>query len=239
MSILGLTPEPIPSPAGVRVRITTLKVKRDTKQAAIQEHIRDLADLNAYLDLAPRVERALETLSQDLFAGLVRELEAELSRALEDVLGQPLQFKVETEWLRGAAAIKFSIHRDGQPEDIMRGQGGSVVNILSVGLRIFALLTLDPKTNRRFLVLDEPDAWLRPDIVPNLVKIIYEITRRFGFQVILVSHHDVSMFESLADKIYRFHPRSDGSVAVRLVGEDPSVSDGEQAKPVVLGTLDL
>ncbi len=217
-----------------------LRGKRDATQAGIQQDAKQLSDAQAYGLLAPRVEAALEKLSQELFTNVVHELERELSRALEDVLGQPLQFKVDTEWQRSAAAIKFSIQREGQTEDIMRGQGGSVINVLSVGLRIFALLTLDPKSNRRFLVLDEPDAWLRPDIVPNLVKIIYEVTRRFGFQVILVSHHEVSMFEAFADKVYRFHPRPDGSVAVRQLGEDPNVVDGAVPEPPPIpGTLDL
>jgi len=239
LNSLAFDQEPMRTPAAARQRVTALRARRDQTQAVLQQDTQDLAKIQSYLALAPKVEQALETLSQELFANVVRELEAELSRALEDVLGQPLQFKVETDWQRGSAAIKFSIHRDGNPEDIMRGQGGSVINVLSVGLRIFALLTLDPKTNRRFLVLDEPDAWLRPDIVPNLVKIIYEVTRRFGFQVILVSHHEVSVFEALADKIYRFHPRPDGSVLVKVSGENPEVSDGESPKIFVPGTLDL
>ena len=35
-------------------------------------------------------------------------------------------------------------HQDGQAEDILTGQGGSVCNILSVGLRLIALSQLDP-----------------------------------------------------------------------------------------------
>jgi hypothetical protein len=69
---------------------------------------------------------------------------------------------------------------NGRPEDIMKGQGGSVVNVLSVGLRMFALTTLDSASHRRFLVLDEQDCWLRPDLVPRLVRIVHEAGKALG-----------------------------------------------------------
>jgi predicted ATPase len=92
----------------------------------------------------------------------------------------------------------------------MKGQGGSVANVLSVGLRMFALTTLDPAVHRRFLVLDEQDCWLRPDLVPRLVKIVHEAGRALGFQVLMISHHDISAFEQYADKIYQFIPTVNG-----------------------------
>ena len=88
----------------------------------------------------------------------------------------------------------------------MRGQGGSVANILSVGLRMFALTTLDPSQHRRFLVLDEQDCWLRPDLVPRLVKIVHDAGRALGFQVLMISHHDATNFSRYADRIYRLTP---------------------------------
>jgi predicted ATPase len=81
---------------------------------------------------------------------------------------------------------------------------------------MFALTSLDPKEHRRFLLLDEQDCWLRPDLVPRLVKIIRDAGKALGFQVILISHHDLKSFEEHADRIYRFNPRPDGSVEVAL-----------------------
>ena len=108
-----------------------------------------------------------------------------------------------------------AFRRGGNREDVLRGQGGSVTNILSVGLRMFALTTLDEKSHRRFLVLDEQDCWLRPDLVPRLIKIVRDAGKALGFQVIVISHHDTAAFERYADRIYRFAPK-DGSVEVTL-----------------------
>src|SRR5262249_54215710 len=113
---------------------------------------------------------------------------------------------------------------NGHPEDIMKGQGGSVANILSVGLRMFGLTTLEGGVHRRFLVLDEQDCWLRPDLVPRLVKIVHEARKALGFQVLMISHHDVSAFQQYADKIYQFVSTGDGvQVKERVAG--PLISD--------------
>jgi hypothetical protein len=114
--------------------------------------------------------------------------------ALQEILEQPIKLRADAEFKRGSATVEFWIDHEGYREDVYRGQGGSVanINILSVGLRLFALTTLDPAQHRRFLVLDEQDCWLRPDLVPKLVKIVQEAGRAFGFQVIMISHHDLS-----------------------------------------------
>jgi DNA repair exonuclease SbcCD ATPase subunit len=169
-----------------------------------------LAALTEYLAVAPQVEAALEVLGQELFGRLAGVIERHLTLALQEVLQQPITLKVERDFKRGAATMRFHIQRDGQEEDIMRGQGGSVANILSVGLRIFALAQLDSKTHRRFLILDEQDCWLAPDLVPRLVKIIHEAAKALNFQVILISHHAVPCFAPYADKILRLVPTAQG-----------------------------
>jgi predicted ATPase len=102
---------------------------------------------------------------------------------------------------------------------------------------MFALATLDEKQHRRFLVLDEQDCWLRPDLVPRLVKIIHEAGRALGFQVLLISHHDVSLFEQYAERVYQFVPQSNGSVAVKLFQSAPGVPDLQERMEARDGTL--
>src|SRR6266550_3839648 len=92
-----------------------------------------IAQLSEYLAVAPQVEAALEVLSNALFGRLADIIERQLTLALQEVLQQPITLKVERDFKRGAATMRFHILRDGQEEDIMRGQGGSVANILSVG----------------------------------------------------------------------------------------------------------
>lgn len=215
------------SPADVRRRVGILRGRRDILARTLKEDQAKLAEVRHYLDLAPKVESALQALSEQMFQDLVGVLEDKLTIALQEVLDQPLKLRAETDYKRGGATVEFFVERDGEREDIMRGQGGSVVNVLSVGLRMFALTTLDEREHRRFLVLDEPDGWLRPELVPRLVNIIAKAGKALGFQTLLISHHDVDMFRSYADKIYDFVPQRDGTVQVHLWSEKPMHEDVE------------
>lgn len=181
------------------------RLRKDRDRDAAEQ-----ARLNDYLAIAVAVDEALDKLSEDMFGQIVRVLEEKLTLALQEVLEQPIVLKAERSYKRGSATISFHVEREGHREDIMRGQGGSVANILSVGLRMFALATLDESQHRRFLVLDEQDCWLRPDLVPRLVKIVHEAGQALGFQVLMISHHDLRYFEEYADKVYRFQPDSTG-----------------------------
>jgi hypothetical protein len=215
---------PLPSPSALRRRFDFLNGQRASELRSRDDLITRIDAIKNYLNIADAVEEALEKLSDQLFGELVRVIETNLTVALCEVLEQPISLKVERQFKRGVATMAFHIERDGQREDIIRGQGGSVANVLSVGLRLFALTTLDEKQHRRFLVLDEQDCWLAPDLVPRLVKIVHQAGKALGFQVLMISHHSASMFEQYADKIYRLTPGPDGVQATPL-RQNPTLFD--------------
>ena len=206
----------IRSPQATINRLDKLTWTLESHQKRLQEIDDHILDLTSFLGIADRTTTALESLSNSLFEEVLGVLETNLSRAIEEVIGQPISFKANADFKRGAAAVSFSIERDGNSEDVLRGQGGSVQNVLSVGLRMFALATLDPNQHRPFLVLDEQDCWLRWELVPKLVNIIHRAARELDFQVLMISHHELRLFEQWADKIYRFTPRQ-GAVTAEVV----------------------
>lgn len=223
------TPDVIHPPAAARRRIDRLQDKRDERVKRSIELNAKFAALNGYLEIADGVSSALKSLSDRLFQQTLDVVQEKLTIALQEILEQPIQFRATADFKRGAAAVEFSVLRDAdekKEEDILRGQGGSVANVLSVGLRMFALTALDPARHRGFLVLDEQDCWLRPELVPRLVKMVHDAGRALGFQVIMISHHDVALFDQYAEKIYEFKPHVDGAVEVQLRSTGPLVEDG-------------
>ncbi len=212
----------IRSPQATLSRLDKLEWQLEANQKRLKQADEKIVDLESFLEIADRTTAALETLSKSLFEKVLGVLETNLTRAIQEVLGQPIEFKSQADFKRGAAAVNFAIERDGNTEDVLRGQGGSVQNVLSVGLRMFALATLDPGQHRPFLVLDEQDCWLRPELVPRLVNIVHRAARELGFQVLMISHHDVGLFEKYADKIYRLTPKNgtvEADVMTALNGE--------------------
>ncbi|MCC5876763.1 MAG: DNA repair protein [Candidatus Sumerlaeia bacterium] len=212
------------SPARLRSRFDQLDGRRRGLESERTRHERQRAKIQEWLALEGRVRLALDELSRQLFEDIVKLLEEKLTIALQEVLEQNLQLRVTTDYQRNAASISFHVERDGNAEDIMKGMGGSVANVLSVGLRLFALTTLDEKEHRRFLVLDEQDCWLRPDLVPRFVKIIHDAARALHFQVLMISHHDPVYFEGYADRIIRLEPTPDG-IRTRIVSDLPDHRD--------------
>jgi len=218
-------PNTLRSPTEARRRTDRLTDKREDRVRKSRHLASRFDQLNTYLATAEKVTVALEQLSEQLFQQLLGVVQDKLTVALQEILDQPIKFRALADFKRGAATVEFWIERDGNREDVLRGQGGSVANVLSVGLRMFALTTLDEHKHRRFLVLDEQDCWLRPDLVPRLVKIVHEAAKALGFQVLMISHHDVALFERYADRIYQLSMNADGSVDVHQIPTLPLEPD--------------
>ena len=207
-----------------RKLVERLTWRKEQDEKRLKQANKRIQAIQAYLNIANEVTDALETLSEKLFEEVLGVLEDQLTVALQEVLDQPIKFRAKADFKRGSAVVDFLIERNGFEEDIQRGQGGSVQNILSVGLRMFALATLDESEHRRFLVLDEQDCWLRPELVPRLVNIVHRAARELDFQVIMISHHDSALFEKFADRIYRFVPNGN-SVSVKQLNPTAIAAD--------------
>ncbi len=160
---------------------------------------------------------------------MLEEITSNLTLAVRDILGQDRTVRAVRDVQRGKLHITFTIEQDGQEEDILTGQGGSVCNILSVGLRLVALSQLDPARHRPFLVLDEQDCWLKPDLVPRLTGVVKAVAHKLGVQVLLISHHHLDRFSFKVDRIYGLEPGRDGARLRILQGEgeeSPSAQGG-------------
>lgn len=210
-----------PPPKAFRDRVTALQWRA---QALEKERLRKLEELRAeedFLAVQPAAAQRLEELARAYFGDILKEIEANLTFALQDILGQDLRVVTSRDVKYGKVHIQFGIERDGMPEDILRGQGGSVCNVLSVGLRFIALSQLDEREHRRFLVLDEQDCWLRPDLVPRLMGIVHTIAHKLGFQVLVISHHNIDLFREHADRIYTVRPSAGEEFSVSVHRFDP------------------
>lgn len=216
---------PIPAgPEEIRKRFDALVWQAQGMQDAITRDHKLMQEIDVFLALEPQVATRLEWLSTNLFGDILDEVEKNLTYALREVLGQDLKVTTTREVKGRKVNITFNMERDGKPEDILRGQGGSVCNILSVGLRLIALSQTDEQEHRRFLILDEQDCWLRPDLVPRLMAIIHAIAHKLQFQILVISHHNVELFREHADRIYRVLPPAgpDQGARVELL-QDPAI----------------
>ena len=214
----------LPDTSGVTALYHKLAGQKDIleRESALCES--EIATLDDFLKLELKVLEALEKLDGELFKNITTLLETKLSVALQEILEQDIRLKVEPVIQGKSIGFKFRTERNGSEEDIMRGNGGSVVNILSVCLRLFALTQLPESTHRRFLVLDEQDCWLQSELIPRFAKIIHEAAKALGFQVLIISHHNSSIFQDYSDRIFRLSPSQDG-VKIETLNRSPFIAD--------------
>lgn len=200
---------PLPDLDALERRLHLLEAQAQTR---VDEHHRlreEAVSVREFLDLAPKARDTLEELATALFGKILDEIEANLTHAIREILGQDRVVSTLREVRNNRLQIHFQIHNQGNEdeiEDILTGQGGSVCNILSVGLRLVALSQLPAERHRPFLVLDEQDCWLKPSLVPRFMQIIREIAHRLDVQVLVISHHPMDSFSHSVDRIFLLKP---------------------------------
>ncbi len=209
--------EEIPSLESLERRAGQLTAKAS---ARVDDWIKlraEIQKVDEFLQIAPEAEKRMEELTTALFGELLSELETNLTHAIREILGQEREVKAIASIRDKKLQVDFQILNQGGEEDIMVGQGGSVCNILSVGLRLIALSRLNPELHRPFLVLDEQDCWLRPNLVPRFMELISTIAKRLDFQVLVISHHPLELFANSAESILALEPDRDTGVRIERV----------------------
>jgi len=169
----------------------------------------------------PEIDAFMETLQMRVHQKSVGKFEKLLTSIVNDVFPGIGRVSIDIENKRQAASLSISIMNGDYPEDPYSGRGGSIANVLSLGLRFIALTG---GGFRKFIVLDEPDCWLKPDRIPSFVNVISSLSREMGIQVLMVSHHNESYFEKNAS-------------LVNLKVDKTELRAGKKIKSLCLGEL--
>lgn len=208
---------PLPDMNALARRLDRLEARAGEKH---RDHLRlgsRIRELDAFLDLAPKAADTLQELSKALFGELLDEIETNLTHGLMEILGQDREVRTIRQVKNNRLFVDFVIMNQGQEENVLAGTGGSVCNILSVGLRLIALSQLDEDKHRPFLVLDEQDCWLKPSLVPKFIKLISRICKRLGLQALVISHHPIDIFAGDAETIYALAPDKENGVVLDVI----------------------
>ncbi|MDA8120230.1 MAG: AAA family ATPase [Gammaproteobacteria bacterium] len=174
-----------------------------SRQAQIDALTTEIALAKGRLALRPDVEALVERLATRAHERSVGHYETLLTALVQDVLPEGEQRVVlALETKRDLPALSLSVVRkntegeDQEPEDILDGNGGSLTNVIVAGLRYIALTR---SGQRPFIILDEPDCWLRPDRIPAFGQVISQLAHNAkggGIQTLLISHHDAQIFDT-------------------------------------------
>lgn len=196
--------------------LNDLRRQRDRLMARADEADRQFTQLGEATGVAkarieddPEVAGVLEDLQTLEHQRAVGDYEQLLTLLLQDVLPGPRQVVLDLRTERGLPALDVYLRKgEDQPlEDALHGTGGSVTNLLSAGLRFIALMR---SGLRPFLVLDEADCWIKPALAAKFAGVVQQMAEELGVQVLMISHHDDSLFEPVLPHRLRLESGANG-----------------------------
>jgi len=158
-----------------------------TRKASLE---REVGFAKGRLALKGSVSQFLEELQTEAHARRVGDFEKLLTALVSEVLPQEAPIGLELEIERGNPSLdivsRFSADRT---EDIYDDKGGALTNVVSMGLRMIAVVR---SGMNRFLMLDESDCWIANSRVPAFYSVLKDAAKKVGVQCLAVSHHDIA-----------------------------------------------
>lgn len=216
-----------------RLLAARLQGARDADARQLKELTDKVSEAKARLSLAEEVSRILEAMQTRAHSRSVGTFEQLLTAVLQDVLPEKGGIRLELSNSNNSPNLDIFVDNDGSLEDVLDGSGGAVTNVVSAGLR-FAALTRTK--NRRLMVLDEPDCWIKPSRVPNFIRVIADVARETKTQTLLISHHDPAYFRGRTNLLEL--TRSESGQVVATVC-DPVVTDWESESQPGIRSIQL
>ena len=188
----------IPPASVLRERFDKAKAVLNTLQgqrlsiAKLSEDLHGKVALaKARLDRSEEVAEVLQELQARAHGRSIGLFERLLSAILADVLPGEGAIKLDLDMRGNSPSLDVLLENGGNTCDVLEATGGAVTNVVCTGLR---LAGLSRTKNRRFLVLDEPDCWLKPDRVPAFMHVLAEVAQKTRTQALFVSHYDAPTF---------------------------------------------
>lgn len=139
-----------------------------------------------------------------------------VSQGLTAVFGEKMEVELESSLSRDVASteIKLTVGEGAQSitSGVLGSTGGSLVNVLSLLLRVLMLVSIRPKL-RRVLLLDEPMSMIDEyDLPASVGQLIRNLAERLNLQFVIVTHEH--QLVDIADIAYEVK-KKDGKAHVR------------------------
>jgi ABC-type uncharacterized transport system YnjBCD ATPase subunit len=134
-------------------------------------------------------QEILQHLAQAVQQQAHEQISKVVSSCLEAVFDDPYEFKIVFERKRGRTEAQLRFTRRGLDVDPLTASGGGMVDVAAFALRVSCLALHRPRLSR-VVVLDEPFRFVSAEYQDNVRKMLEQLTKDMGMQMILVTHND-------------------------------------------------
>lgn len=177
----------------MRHTVSRLEGRREQLNERESELKRSVGLAKGRLALKGEVDKFLDELQADANARTIGNYSKLLTALTQDVLPNNVTIGLDITTERGLPALDIFAQQGERKLNILRSCGGSLTNVVSLGLRSIATVK---SGLRPFLALDEQDCWIAPHRVPAYYRVVKQMATRMNFQALVISHHDVNLFDS-------------------------------------------
>ncbi|SHK48323.1 OLD family protein [Tepidibacter formicigenes] len=183
-------------------------VYKKTIKNKIEEDIKrienEIDNLKIQEDTFTKAKILLEESSMYAREQIKYQFEVMVTKALQFVTGENIEFKIEFEQKRGRPEASFYVvtkldddsEVKNNPEE---SRGGGIIDIISLTLKYCMLQTHNPPIEGPF-ILDEPAKHVSEEYIVNVGKFLKEINTAFNRQIIMVTHN--THLSEISDKRY-------------------------------------
>lgn len=177
--------------------------------------------------LKPKVDQYLEEMQAYAHSKRVGNLEKLLTALVTEVLPGEAPIGLELDIERGQPSLDIvSRHSADRTEDIYEDEGGAKTNVVSMGLRMVAVVS---SRMNRFLMLDESDCWISNKRVPSFYSVLKQAAKKINIQCLAVSHHDIATFgDGISTALLSGHPEMATGVRIENNPRTYQWSDEEE-----------
>lgn len=179
--------------------VETVKIKKEILSSEKEEKDLKLDALKEYgtdLETSRDIMVAVSILSQSEFKTVIESL---VTQMLQYVFGENYSFLMENKLFRDQSETHMFVVKDGKKRSLRDEQGGGVLDVVSIALRI-VFWAIDTACTEPFLVFDEPAKFVSKDKLELVSEILKSISDMLGLQILLVTHEEDLV--KAADKCY-------------------------------------
>ena len=179
------------------------KGKRDILETQREKLLKDIDSFIENVELLEKVILLFQKTSEYAREQSKLQIQNLVTKCLQFVFDSTIEFEIELYEQRNTANADFYIVNN-EGDIIIRtkpelSNGGGVIDIIAIALRISFLELTDPKVEGP-LIFDEPAKHLSDDYIFNIGDFLKETAKMFDRQIIMITHNN--HLAALADRSY-------------------------------------
>lgn len=198
----------------LKEKITQLSYEITANKNMLDKTRNDLKECEDKVSLLNVSSEVLKTIGDRKKQKTIEVFERVVTSAISEVFGFSYKFVIDINSEGKRVITKFKlVTNDGNEMSIMDSNGGGLIDIVALALRILILVSAKPKRNR-ILFLDESLKHLSPDHRVKAANLLKSLSKQLGIQFFLVTHMQELLEAS--DSAYELIKTNDGVTARRI-----------------------